>query len=143
MQHVYLDATSGYARQCVGYDNGADLCPLPALWSELSTLYNNAHLQNEHASVWVQNGTASAYEMQQVLELLKACHFTVAGSGPADNSHHAHTAVIVNTAQAQAPYTTRLLRQMFNAKQITRSMLDVPAQIVLLIGNDAPQIPVP
>ncbi|HWE61641.1 MAG TPA: LCP family protein [Chloroflexota bacterium] len=143
VQHIYLDGTSGYAQECVGYDNGADLCPLPSLGTEVASLFHNQQLLDEHASVWMQNGTNDSYETSQVVALLQACHFTVAGSGPADNNHHAHTAVIVNSAQPPAPYTTRLLQQMFNARLITRSMPDVPAQIVLLIGQDAPQIPVP
>jgi LCP family protein required for cell wall assembly len=143
MQHIYLDATSGYAQNCVGDDNGADLCPLPALWTELTALFRNPLLQQEHATVWVQNGTSDSYETQQVNELLQKCGFNLAGSGPADNNHHAHTAVIINSGQAAAPYTARLLQQMFDARLITRSMPDIPAQIVLLVGGDAPQIPYP
>lgn len=143
VEHVYLDATSGYAQQCVGYDNGADLCPLPALWTEVASLFHNQRLLDEHATVWMQNGTANAYETGQVVALLKQCNFNVAGSGPADNNHHAHTAVIVNSAQPPAPYTARLLQQMFQARLITRSMPDTPAQVVLLVGNDAPAITPP
>jgi LCP family protein required for cell wall assembly len=143
VQHVYLDATSGYAQECTGLDQGADLCPLPALWTEVATLFNNQPLLDEHATVWVQNGTANGYEPGQVQALLKKCNVDVAGSGPADNDHHAHTAVIVNSAQPPAPYTARLLQQMFQARLITRSMPDVPAQLVLLLGNDAPTITPP
>jgi LCP family protein required for cell wall assembly len=143
IQHVYLDATSGYAQQCIGLDQGADLCPLPSLRTEISTLFHNQRLADEHATIWMQNGTSNTYETGQVLALLKQCHVDVAGSGPADNNHHAHTAVVVNSAQPPAPYTARLLQQMFQARLIARSMPDVPAQIVLLIGKDAPAITPP
>lgn len=141
VQHVYLDETAGLSHQCAGLDGGADLCPnQPQFAQTLSNLFHNQRLQDEHATVWMENGTANPYETKQVLELLSSCGFTVAGSALADNNHHAHTAVIVNTAQPPAPYTTRLLRQMFGARLISREMPDVPAQVVLLVGNDAPSI---
>jgi len=144
VQHAYLDETAGLSHQCAGLDGGADLCPnQPQFAQTLARLFHNQQLQDEHATVWMQNGTANPYETKQVLELLSACGFTVAGSALADNNHHAHTAVIVNTAQPAAPYTTRLLRQMFGARLISREMPGVPAQIVLLVGKDVPSIPNP
>ena len=141
VQHAYLDETAGLSHQCGGLDGGADLCPnQPQFAQVLGHLFHNQQQQDEHATIWMQNGTANPYETKQVLELLSACGFTVAGSALADNNHHAHTAVIVNTAQPPAPYTTRLLRQMFGARLISRALPDVPAQIVLLVGKDAPSI---
>jgi LCP family protein required for cell wall assembly len=140
MKHVYFSDTNGMVYQCTGYGGGADLCPTAALQPYVDQLFRNQQLANESATVAVQNGSNLNGEAAEVAKLLTTCHFNVVGSGPADSSNHAHTAVIVNSAEPAAPYTARLLQQMFQARMITRSMPDVHAQLVLLIGNDVPQI---
>lgn len=138
IEHIYFNDTNHMVYQCVGYDQGADLCPYPAFWTAIKTLFADPKLAAEAATVWVQNGSSIFAKEKQVAATLTTCHFTVVGSGPADSNNHAHTAVIINSARTPAPYTTRLLRQMFGARLLTRNMPAIPAQIVLLLGNDAP-----
>ncbi|MDB5075746.1 MAG: putative LytR family transcriptional protein [Chloroflexi bacterium] len=141
MEHVYFSDTNGMVNQCIGYDNGADLCPTPAFWTKVHDLFQNPQLAAEHATVFVQNGSYLTGEAAAVAKTLTTSQFNVVGSGNADKNDHAHTAVIINSAQSgSAPYTARLLQQMFQARLLTRSMPDVHAQVVLLIGNDVPQI---
>jgi LCP family protein required for cell wall assembly len=140
MEHVYFSDTNDMVTNCVGYDNGADLCPTPALQPYVNGLFHNQSLADENATVFVQNGTQLPDEAGAIGTTLTTCHFNVVGTGAADTSDHAHTAVIINSAEPAAPYTTRLLQQMFQARVMTQSMPDVHAQIVLLVGNDVPQI---
>ena len=140
MEHVYFSDTNGMVTQCLGYDLGADLCPTPAFQPRINELFQTQQLENEHATVFVQNGSSITNEAASVATSLTTCHFAVVGSGNADKNDHAHTAVIINSAYPGAPYTTRLLRQMFQARVMTQSMPDVHAQIVLLLGNDVPQV---
>jgi hypothetical protein len=140
MQHVYFSDTNGMVTQCIGYDNGADLCPTPAFWTTVQGLFHNPLLAAEHATVFVQNGSFLTGEAAAVAKSLTTSQFNVVGSGNADKNDHAHTAVIINSAQPGAPYTARLLQQMFQARILTRSMPNVPAQVVLLIGNDVAQV---
>lgn len=136
IEHLYINEAAGLVYQCTGYDKGADLCPTNALQPKLGSLFQNNRLANEHATVWVQDGMGSLTISKIVKDALTASHFNVAGLGFADTSNHAHTAVIVNSAEPAAPYTTRLLQQMFGARLLTRSMPEIHAQLVLLLGND-------
>jgi LCP family protein required for cell wall assembly len=140
MEHVYFSDTNGMVTQCIGYDNGADLCPTPAFQPRIDQLFQNPKLAAENATVFVQNGSYLTGEAAAVATTLTTCHFNVLGSGNADKDSHAHTAVIINSAYTAAPYTTRMLQQMFQARVMTRSMPGVHAQVILLIGNDVPQI---
>ncbi len=140
MQHVYFSDTNGMVTQCIGYDQGADLCPTPAFQPQVDALFQNQQLASEHATVFVQNGSKLNGEATAVAGTLTTCHFDVVGSGNAATSAQAHTTVIVNSAYPSAPYTTRLLRQMFQAKLATSNMPDVHAQVVLLLGDDVPQV---
>ncbi len=140
MEHVYFSDTNGMVTQCIGYDAGADLCPTPAFQPRISELFQQQPLDNEHATVFIQNGSHLAGEAAAVAATLATCHLNVVGSGNADTNDHAHTAVIVNSAYPAAPYTTRLLRQMFQARLLTMRMPETHAQIVLLLGNDVPQV---
>ncbi len=140
MEHVYFNEQNGMVYECVGGDLGANLCPYPAFWTAIHSLFANPQLAAEHASVMVQNGTTMDGEAEAIATTLTTSQFNVVGTGMADNNHHAHTAVVINSAQPAAPYTTRLLRQMFAARLITRNWPNVPAQVILLIGNDVPQI---
>ena len=139
-QHVYFNDQNGTVVECVGGDQGADLCPQPSFWTQIHTLFANPRLSAEHASIWVQNGTQLTGKAAQVASTLTTSGFNVAGSGAADTNNHAHTAVIMNSAQPAAPYTTRLLRQMFGARLLTRNLPSIHAQLVLLLGNDMPQV---
>jgi hypothetical protein len=139
IEHVYFNENNHMVYQCQGYDLGADLCPNPIFWTTIKSLFADPKLAAEGATVWVQNGSSIFAKEKQVAATLTTCHFAVVGSGPADSKTHAHTAVIVNSAKPPAPYTTSILRQMFGARLLTRSMPGIPAQIILLLGNDAPQ----
>jgi LCP family protein required for cell wall assembly len=140
MEHVYFSDTNGMVTQCVGYDNGADLCPTNAFWPRINELFQNPLLANEHATVFVQNGSNLDGEATAIATTLGTSHFNIVGFGSADTNDHAHTAVIINSAQPPAPYTARLLRQMFQARAMTVNMPNMHAQVVLLIGNDVPQV---
>ena len=144
VEHIYLNEQNGLVQSCEGLDQGADLCPVqPQFDTQISALFAAQHGQiaAEHAAVLVQNGTPEADETHHVVKLLRACNFTVIGGENADNNHHAHNAVIVNTARPDAPYTTRLLQQMFGARLIRQSMPNQQAQDILIVGKDTPQIP--
>jgi polyisoprenyl-teichoic acid--peptidoglycan teichoic acid transferase len=140
MEHIFFSDTNGMVTNCLGYDNGADLCPTAAFYPSIDNLFQNPLVANENATVFVQNGSYLTGEAAAVAKTLTTAHFNVVGSGNADTSDHAHSAVIVNSAQPAAPYTTRLLQQMFQSVVLTRSMPDIQARIVLLIGNDVPQV---
>ncbi|MDB5075166.1 MAG: msrR [Chloroflexi bacterium] len=140
MDHVYFNQTNGMVVNCIGYDNGADLCPTDVFFPKVTDTFHNQPLADEHATVWVQNGSNLTGEAAAVAQTLGTCHFNVVGSGNADNNNHANTAVIINSAQPAAPYTARLLQQMFGAQLLTKSMPDVHAQVVLQLGNDVPQV---
>lgn len=140
LQHVYFNEQNNMVYQCVGNDQGADLCPTPAFWSTIHPLFTDPQLAAEHASIWVENGTAIDGEAAAVAGMLTTCHFTVTGYGDANNDQHAHTEIIVNTAQPTAPYTTTLLRQMFDAGLSNAALPAIHAQIVVLLGADVAQI---
>jgi len=140
MQHIFFNDQNGMTVECIGGDLGADLCPTPSFWPHIHSLFSDPKLAAEHASVWVENGTALNGEAEAVATTLRTCQINVVGTGPADTANHAHTAVIVNSAQPSAPYTARLLRQMFGARLITENLPTVSAQVVLLLGNDVPQV---
>jgi LCP family protein required for cell wall assembly len=140
LQHVYFNEQNNMVYQCEGNDLGADLCPTPAFWSSIHALFTDPRLAAEHASLWVENGTSIDGEAAAVAGTLATCHFTVAGYGDADNSQHAHSEIIVNTAQPAAPYTTTLLRQMFGAHLSSARLPAIHAQIVVLLGADVAQI---
>ncbi len=139
-QHIFFNDQNGMTVECVGGDLGADLCPTPSFWPRIHGLFTDPRLTSEHAGVWVENGTALNGEAEAVAKTLQTCQVNVVGTGPADNPNHAHTAVIINSAQPPAPYTARLLRQMFGARLITQNMPTISAQVVLLLGNDVPQL---
>jgi LCP family protein required for cell wall assembly len=140
LQHVYFNEQNNMVYQCEGNDLGADLCPTPAFWSSIHTLFADPQLAAEHASLWVENGTSIDGEAAAVAGMLATCHFSVAGYGDADNDQHAHSEIIVNTAQPAAPYTTTLLRQMFGARLSSARLPAIHAQIVVLLGADVAQI---
>lgn len=144
IEHDYLDEKAGLAHQCIGYDHGADLCPSqPQFDQRLAALFGDQQrrIAGDGLTVVVENGTPEPNEARQVVKLLRACRFTVRGTIAADSTHHAHSAVIVNTAQPGAAYSIRVLRQMFGARLIERSLPSVQAQVVLLLGRDMPLIP--
>ncbi len=137
--HVYFNDQNGMTTECVGGDLGADLCPTPAFAPRIQALFADPKLTAEHASVWVENGTSLNGEAEAVAQTLQTCHVNVVGTSSADNALHAHTEVIVNTAQPAAPYTARLLRQMFGASATAENLPTISAQVVLLLGSDVPQ----
>jgi len=139
MEHDYFSDTNGMVTDCIGYDNGDDLCPTPALQPRVDQLFYNQQQTSEHATVFVQNGTSIEGEATAIATTLTTCHFNVVGSGSAAQSDNAHTTVIMNSAEPAAPYTARLLQQMFQAQLVTQSLPDVHAQVVLLLGSDVPQ----
>jgi hypothetical protein len=64
----------------------------------------------------------------------------VAGYSQATSDTNGHTTIIVNTAAPAAPYTTRLLRQMFGARLLSEHLPALHAQVVVLLGDDVAQI---
>ena len=107
----------------------ARICVLqPAFWSSINTLFTNPLLQAEYASVWVENGTSLDGEAAAIAATLTTCHFNVAGYSQAASDAHAHTTIIVNTAASPAPYTTRLLRQMFGVRLLSENLPAIDAQ---------------
>jgi LCP family protein required for cell wall assembly len=140
LEHVYFNEQNNMVYQCVGNDQGADLCPTSAFWSTIHTRFADPRLAADHASVWVENGTAIDGQAAATATMLTTCHFVVAGYGGADNNHHAHSEIIVNTARPAAPYTTTVLRQMFSARLTSENLPAIHAQIIVLLGGDVAQV---
>jgi LCP family protein required for cell wall assembly len=140
VDHVYFNDQNGMTTECVGGDLGADLCPTPAFAPQIQTLFADPKLASEHASVWVENGTTLNGEAQAIAQTLQTCKVNVVGTSSADNADHTKTEVIINSAQPPAPYTARLLRQMFDAQVTSENLPNISAQVVLLLGSDVPQV---
>ncbi len=143
-RHVYLNVdngsvTNGTAPQ--GQEAGqAVLLPnWPTINRLVHDLSTDGRVQAEHATVQVLNGQHEAGLAEAYTTILRSDSFTVVNPGNADRDTYTRDVVLVNVERPGADYTVRKLAQMFEADVIAHRMGASNAQIVVILGSDAPE----
>lgn len=139
--HRYINIQNGMVKTDWSQDGQSILLPsdstsIPNL---VHSLFGDSTIAQQNASVAVLNGTTSAGAASDVENTLGGLGYHTVAAGNADSTGYSRTQVIVNTAvTGDVEYTARRLQRILNAQLVHRPVPGQSAQIVAIVGSDAP-----
>lgn len=99
------------------------------------SIFIDAYLQKEAASIQVQNGTVRAGLGAAVGKQLSAYGYKVTDVTSADTTDHA-TSKIIDYSGGKKPYTVSYLKNRFHAEVINGTSGSPQTNIVIIVGNN-------
>ena len=105
------------------------------------SIFADAYLKQENASVAIQNGTLRSGLGAATAKQLKAYGYNIVSVGTADTQAHA-TSIIIDYTGGKKPYTLKYLQNRFKAEVQSQSRPATAASaspqpdIVIIVGNN-------
>ncbi len=140
-QHVYINVDSGYVTSAVIYPQGVQTDVLEPNWDkirpEMVSLFADAHLSNENASVQVLNGQSSSGLAATYTTVLQNIGFNTIAPANAGTTLLQRSIVALNLDHPGGDYTARVLGTMLGVAPSSAHLGADHAQVVATLGGDA------